>query len=105
MTLADRCQDKWPGILMRLGVLSGKALDGKDAPCPLCGGKDRFRLSDKGRGFWYCHSEREGGDGFKLVMKVTGLDFKGAAKLIEGVVGKADWKPTSCASTTGRTIH
>jgi putative DNA primase/helicase len=86
--LAQRCKGQWPSILRALGVLDAKQVAGKDSSCPACGGKDRFRFTDKdGRGTWYCHGERYGSDGVALVMKVRGVDFKGAAELIEGVLG------------------
>jgi putative DNA primase/helicase len=74
---------------MQLGLgLTDKALMGRDAPCPACGGKDRFRFSNRdGRGTWYCHGCREGGGGVGLVMAVKGLSFAEAARLIEGVLG------------------
>jgi putative DNA primase/helicase len=86
--LVERCRNKWPFILMALGVgLTQKALNGRDGPCPKCGGKDRFRFSDKdGGGTWYCHQCREGGGGIGLVMHVRGVDFKEAARLIETVI-------------------
>jgi putative DNA primase/helicase len=88
--ITDRCRGKWPSILMGVGVsMTEAARKGRDAPCPICGGNDRFRFSNKdGLGLWYCHGCGEGGDGVKLVMRVKGVDFKGAAKLIEDVVGK-----------------
>lgn len=80
---------RWPGILNRLG-LSDKQLSGKHAPCPTCGGKDRFRFDDKeGRGTWFC-SNCGAGDGWGLAKRLTGLDFDGArnevAKLIDGSI-------------------
>jgi putative DNA primase/helicase len=80
-----------PDVWGRVGLgLSDKALKGKDTACPMCGGKDRFRISDKGgNGTWYCHHERFGGDGIELVKRVLRVDFVRAAQLIEGVVGKA----------------
>jgi putative DNA primase/helicase len=92
--IAKRCQNKWPSIFLGVGVdLSERVLNGRDGPCPHCGGKDRFRFSNKnGAGTWYCHGcnngRGDGGDGVKLVMLVKGVDFKGAAKLIEGVIGQ-----------------
>jgi putative DNA primase/helicase len=87
--LADRCRGKWPSILIGVGVNMTEAVrKGHDGPCPICGGRDRFRFSNRdGLGLWYCHGCGEGGDGVKLVMKVRNVDFKGAAKLIEDVVG------------------
>jgi putative DNA primase/helicase len=89
--LVDRCKGKWKDIYRRLGVLDGKALEGRDAPCPLCGGKDRFRVTykDDGAALFYCHGCGEKGGGVALVMLVTGSRFPAAAKLIEGVVGKS----------------
>jgi putative DNA primase/helicase len=87
--LAKRCEGKWPSILMALGLLDQKALAHKDTACPVCGGKDRFRFGDKGYGAWFCHVCKCGGGGISLVMRVTGTDFKGAAKLIETVIGRA----------------
>jgi putative DNA primase/helicase len=89
--LADRCKGKWPSVWGQVGLgLSDKALRGKDTACPICGGKDRFRISNKdGRGTWYCHGERLGGDGIELVKRALRIDFVKAAELIESVVGKA----------------
>ena len=44
--LADRARGRWAAILPQLGV-SPSALTGKHGPCPLCGGRDRFRFDDK----------------------------------------------------------
>ena len=45
--LKDRARGRWPGILTALGV-PAKALRNRHGPCPVCGGKDRFRFDDKG---------------------------------------------------------
>jgi putative DNA primase/helicase len=96
--LADRCKDRWPSILMQLGLLSGPALKGMDSPCPVCGGRDRFRFSDRGYGRWFCRGCGYGGDGVRLVMAIKGVDFLEAARLVESVVGKA---PQSTAHGNG----
>jgi putative DNA primase/helicase len=103
--IAERCRGKWPSILIGVGVsLSEAARKGRDAPCPICGGKDRFRFSNKdGLGLWYCHGCSEGGDGVKLVMKVKGVDFKGAAKLIDGVLGDRSFYSPSASHGNGNT--
>lgn len=85
-TLRDQCQGKWRGILPALGMDS-RFLSGKHGPCPICGGRDRFRFDDKdGRGTYIC-SGCGAGDGIALVMKSKGLDFKEAAQNIEAIVG------------------
>jgi putative DNA primase/helicase len=59
----------------------------KNVPCPMCGGRDRFQFTDKGWGRWYCRGCGEGGDGVRLVERMKSVDFRAAAKLIEGVIG------------------
>ena len=45
---------KWRHILLQFG-LTTKNLSGKHQPCPLCGGKDRWRYSDHdGNGSYFC---------------------------------------------------
>lgn len=88
-------QGRWRGILLTLGM-DERALSGKHGPCPLCGGKDRFRFDDKdGLGTFYC-SGCGAGDGVKLAMCVTGLSFRDAAREVErlaGVVQPVTGKP------------
>ena len=85
-SVREAAAGKWPGILAGMG-LSDRALSGKHGPCPMCGGKDRFRFDDKeGRGTWFC-SQCGAGDGVKLAMLVTGQDFRAAALEIERAAG------------------
>lgn len=78
---------RWPGILSALGVLDERQLTGRHCPCPMCGGKDRFRFDDKdGRGTWFCNS-CGAGNGVDLVLQAKGWDFKTAAKEIEQAAG------------------
>ena len=82
--------NKWPSILPMLGV-SEHHLTGKHTSCPICvgGGKDRFRFDDKeGRGTYFCNS-CGAGDGFKLLNKLHGWDFKRSASEIDRVIGNA----------------
>jgi putative DNA primase/helicase len=84
--LKDRARGRWPGILPALGI--GKSfLTGKHGPCPLCGGKDRWRWDNReGRGTWIC-SQCGAGDGIALVMHMNGWEFGEAANRIEAVIG------------------
>ncbi|MFQ2222155.1 DUF927 domain-containing protein [Aeromonas enteropelogenes] len=78
----------WPDLLAAVGIDIPRR--GKHGPCPACGGKDRFRLDDKGgRGTWIC-SQCGNGDGLDLVGKVTGRQPKEAAELIAPLVGLSD---------------
>src|SRR6266566_4394927 len=84
--LRDRAQGRWLGILPALGIQES-FLTGKRAPCPLCGGKDRWRWGNReGRGTWIC-SRCGAGDGIALVMQKNGWEFREAAKQIDTVIG------------------
>jgi putative DNA primase/helicase len=87
--IADRCRNHWTPILAALSVLDEKALRHRDVPCPVCGGRDRFRYTDKGYGRWFCRGCGRGGDGLALVMHVRGIDFVQATTLIESVLGSS----------------
>ena len=85
--LRERARGRWHGILPMLGV-SKKYLTGKHGPCPVCGGKDRFRFDDKdGAGTFFCN-HCGAGDGVSLVMLFKGVDFKAAALMIEAHIGE-----------------
>ncbi|EOG4203832.1 TPA: primase-helicase zinc-binding domain-containing protein, partial [Klebsiella pneumoniae] len=66
-------------------VLAGLSIDVPDssrrhAPCPACGGKDRFRFDDNGRGSFICN-QCGAGDGLDLIKKVNNCDTTEAAHL------------------------
>lgn len=86
--VADQARNKWRSILAALGVDDG-LLSGKHGPCPICGGRDRFRFDDKdGRGTWYCNA-CGAGDGIALLRKKHGWDFKEMAAQVRAVLGEA----------------
>ena len=86
-------QDRWRSILTDLGV-DERALSGKHGPCPMCGGRDRFRFDDKeGRGTYFC-SGCGAGDGVQLAMGITGLSFRDVAREIERIAGTVRPTPT-----------
>jgi len=71
-------------------------LKNKHGPCPICGGKDRFRFDNKeGRGTFICN-QCGAGDGFKLLELLKGWCFRDAADNVEKIVGgfvKLEVKP------------
>lgn len=80
-TTKERAVGRWKSILPSFG-LSSQQLSGKHGPCPVCGGKDRFRFDDKGgNGTWFCN-QCGAGDGIGLVMRVQRVAFKQACQLI-----------------------
>ena len=86
---------RWRSILTVLGM-DERALSGKHGPCPMCGGRDRFRFDDKdGRGTFYC-SGCGAGDGVALAMGITGLSFRDVAREIERIAGTV--RPTTARS-------
>lgn len=84
----ERANGRWHGILAGIGV-PDKSLRNRHGPCPICGGKDRFRFDNKGgNGTWICN-QCGAGTGVKLVEMYLGVDFKEAARVIEQHLGSA----------------
>ena len=51
----DIARGKWASLLPAMGVPE-TILNGKHQPCPMCGGKDRFRYTDHGgTGAYICN--------------------------------------------------
>jgi len=76
---------RWPNILIHFGV-EERAVSGKHSPCPMCEGKDRFRLiSGENGGRWICN-QCGSGDGMDLLTAVLGCDFKSAADKLRPIV-------------------
>ena len=77
---------RWFEILRHFD-LPAEALKDKHGPCPICGGKDRFRWDNKdGRGTYYCN-QCGAGDGMNLLSKVKGWDFATCADSIRQFLG------------------
>ena len=79
---------RWPELLVGLG-LPAECLTSQNKPCPACGGQDRFSFTDKhGSGSFVCRAmERQGGDGFELVMHCLGCDLRGALAAVADALG------------------
>lgn len=72
-------------------VLAGVHINVPDSPrkhtaCPACGGTDRFRFDDNGRGSFICN-QCGAGDGLDLIKKVNHCDTTEAAQLAADVLG------------------
>ncbi|MCO6551713.1 MAG: toprim domain-containing protein [Gilliamella sp.] len=72
---------KWDYIFQSLGIEVG---NGKHCPCPVCGGKDRFRFDNQnGRGTYICN-QCGSGDGLELIKNYCQCDAKEASsKVVE----------------------
>jgi len=87
MDIKQEVIGKWPGILASLGIDVG---DGRHTKCPVCKTeKLHFRMDDKeGSGSWICTCGA--GDGWSLVQKVLGIDFKEAIAEVGKIVGNVE---------------
>jgi putative DNA primase/helicase len=96
----EAAKGQWPSILGALAGLTGKQLEDKHGPCPLCGGTDRYRFDDKdGNGSWFCNKcggktqSGGAGSGMDLLMRKNNWDFKRAASEVSRHLGIAKSRP------------
>lgn len=90
-TIKQQAQGRWQGIFAALGI--SIPTDKKHGPCPICGGKDRFRMDDKeGSGSWICN-QCGAGYGIDLVQKALKVEVKEAFEAVAGVMGNAIRNP------------
>ena len=96
MNFAERAQQDTTGLLQHAGI---EYREGKHFDCPLCGGKDKARIThavEMVGGAWVCPSCT--GNQYKPILDLTyrhsGLSFRDYANEIEkaGIVSD-DWKP------------
>lgn len=80
---------RWPEILSAVGGVPADALDGRNHPCPRCGGTDRFRMIDAAAGALYCNQCfcENNGDGLAAIMWLTGATFPEAIHKIGNYLG------------------
>ena len=79
---------RWTSILLSLGVKE-EYLTKRQGPCPMCGGKDRYRYVDwEGTGGYFCN-QCGSGNGFQLLVGVNSWDNATALREIEQVIGGA----------------
>src|SRR5215469_1616674 len=84
----ERARYRWREILPRLGI-DTRFLTNKHGPCPLCGGKDRYRFDDKnGDGTYFC-SQCGAGAGLILLRKKNGWDHATACRAVDKLIGSA----------------
>ena len=98
--ITDLTKGHWPSILGTLAGLTSEQLTDKHQPCPLCGGKDRYRFDDlDGTGSWFCNDcggkDQTGGagNGMDMLMRRQNWTFKEAAQRIEQHLGIAPQRP------------
>lgn len=84
--IKNKAKGRWLEILDSLGI-SPKYLINKHGPCPVCGGKDRFRFDNKDQcGTFFCN-RCGAGDGFTLLQLFHGWDFKHVLDRVGRIIG------------------
>ncbi|MFO1163034.1 MAG: toprim domain-containing protein [Reyranellaceae bacterium] len=82
----DRAHGRWRDILPRLGI-DPRFLVKRQGPCPICGGKTRFRFDDREQGWFYCN-RCGAGTGIVLLRRKHGWDFATACREVDCIVGR-----------------
>jgi putative DNA primase/helicase len=87
ISTVERARGRWTEILPLLGV-AVTLLRNRHGPCPICGGKDRFRYDDKnGDGTYFCN-QCGAGTGIILLRKLHGWDYATACRHIDTIIGR-----------------
>ena len=111
MNTINRAQGRWQEILPQLGV-DTSFLRNKHGPCPICGGKDRFRFDDRdGSGSYYCN-QCGPGPGIMLIRKLRRWNHKAACDEVDKIIGSGiaaapahHPAPKSAANSEAASIH
>lgn len=95
MNTIDAVKGQWAKIFAHYGlppITGRKHFKGK---CPICGQKGKFRIDDKdGRGTYICTCGS--GNGFQLLERTQGKDFKTLADEIDVLIGNQREKELFC---------
>ena len=87
--LHARLSAAWPAVLAQLGIAENFLRPKKAGPCPACGGRDRYVFDNRtGRGDFFCRG-CGAGDGFELLQRVHGWQFRDALRRVAEAAGFA----------------
>lgn len=88
------CRHRWHEVIGELTRVKSTTFNGKPQPCPLCGGKDRFRYMNRnGDGTYICRVCGSG-SGWDLLAKLLSVDHATAAARVKEAFGdKAPLEP------------
>lgn len=108
--VAAQMVGNWQNAIMALNGLDLRQYKpNHHYPCPMCGGKDRFRFDDRkpksrradGSGGYFCNA-CGGGDGMMLLRKLTGMSFSEAVNEL----GKfLNMQPVEIRRAASQAIH
>ena len=81
-------RNRWPEILQIVAGLTKAQTTPtkKGMPCPHCGGTDRYEFKKAEDGFYLCRG-CGAGDGWSMVMKMLGVDFRQAVEQVARHLG------------------
>ncbi|MBF6929453.1 toprim domain-containing protein [Acinetobacter baumannii] len=83
----DAAQGRWKEVIFPAFAIQVPAKKNQHGPCPICGGKDRFRCDDKqGKGTWICN-QCNAGDGFALIEKARNMDYSAVLQEVGAILG------------------
>ena len=91
--------NRWPDVLPMVGI-DVPASPRAQVACPACGGRDRFRFDDNGRGSHFCN-QCGAGDGLDLIQKVNRCDATEAARMVADVLA-IDYRAADTGSEATR---
>jgi putative DNA primase/helicase len=87
----ERARNRWREILPLFGVET-RFLTNKHGPCPLCGGRDRYRFDDRdGTGSYYCNQCGPGA-GILMIRKIKRWDHATACAEVDKIIGSESRK-------------
>jgi putative DNA primase/helicase len=89
LSTKERARGRWLQILPALGI-DARFLTGRNCPCPICGGRDRFRYIDRqaGDGMWLCNQcQPKPRPAIDLAVAYSGRPFREAARVIDDILG------------------
>ena len=91
--LKEAARGQWATILAAVGGVAVDLLDGKNHPCPRCGGEDRFRFTNQDDdGSCYCNQcFKGGGDGIAALQWLRGGTFPQAVDALAAHLGHSPW--------------
>jgi phage/plasmid primase-like uncharacterized protein len=97
--LKQQAAGRWPELLTALGGVGADLLDGKNHPCPKCGGKDRFRLIDVAAGALFCNQcfNEDNGDGIAALQWLRGGTFPKTVNALAEYLGQSSPHPNGPA--------
>lgn len=95
----ERARGRWREILPALGIADA-FLTGRNCPCPICGGRDRFRFIDRrghdADGMWICNQcQPQPRPAIDLAIAFTGRPFPETARTIDNILGDKQVIPRS----------